>query len=100
VPHLEYRNGFPYEPTNLLQQYLTAETGPQPRFPRYFSANLRLSKELAVAEKHAVRVSLNVINLTNHFNALEVHSNAADPLYGTFFGNYTRRFTVDFDFLH
>ena len=100
VPHLEYRNGFPYEPTNLLQQYLPAETGPQPRFPRYFSANLRVSKELAVAEKHAVRVSLNVINLTNHFNALEVHSNAADPLYGTFFGNYTRRFTVDFDFLH
>ena len=100
VPHIEYRNGFPYEPTSELQQYLPAGTGPQPRFPRYFSANLRLSKELEVAQKHAVRLSLNVVNLTNHFNALDVHSNIADPLYGTFFGNYTRRLTVDFDFLH
>ena len=45
-------------------------------------------------------MSLNVVNVTNHFNALEVHSNIADPLYGAFFGNYTRRFTMDFDFLH
>ena len=99
VPHVEYRNGFPYESTNMFQQYVIA-SGPQPRFPRYLSADLRISKELQVAQKHAVRLSLNVINLTNHFNALEVHSNLADPLYGTFFGNYHRRVTVDFDFLH
>jgi hypothetical protein len=38
-----------------------------------------------------------VNNLTNHFNALAVHSNNADPLSGIFFGNYPRRFRADFD---
>jgi hypothetical protein len=99
IPHIEYRNGFPYELTDAFQQYVPVENSPQPRFPRYFSLNMRLSKELRVAQKHAVRLSLNIVNLTNHFNALEVHSNLADPLYGNFFGNYTRRVTVDFDFL-
>jgi hypothetical protein len=36
-------------------------------------------------------------NLTNHFNALDVHSNSADPQAGVFFGNYKRRFRMDFD---
>jgi hypothetical protein len=39
-------------------------------------------------------------NLTNHFNALEMHSNIADPHYGDFFGNYPRRILLDFDFLN
>jgi hypothetical protein len=33
------------------------------------------------------------------FNPLEVHSNVADPEYGRFFGNYDRRFVLDFDVL-
>jgi len=49
--------------------------------------------------QHAVRLSLTVRNLTNHFNPLEVHSNLADPQYGIFFGNYDRKFLFDFDFL-
>jgi len=35
--------------------------------------------------------------MTNHFNALAVHSNIADPMFETFFGNYQRRFRADFD---
>ncbi len=98
-PHIEVRNGFPYQPTNMVQQYV-AVTGPQFRFPEYFSADLRVSKDVQVKKTHAVRFSLTVRNLTNHFNPLEVHSNLADPQYGTFFGNYDRKFLLDFDFLY
>jgi hypothetical protein len=39
------------------------------------------------------------MDLTNHLNPLQVHSNIADPQYGTFFGNYGRHFLLDFDVL-
>jgi hypothetical protein len=99
TPHLELRNGFPYQPTDVLQQFLSATSGPQYRFPRYFSLDLRVSKDIQVNAKHAVRLSGSVRNLTDHFNPLEVHSNIADPQYGTFFGNNDRRAVLDFDFL-
>jgi TonB dependent receptor len=99
MPRVEVRNGFPYQSTNVFQQYLSM-SGRQSRYPRYFSADLRVSKDIEVSKKHAVRLSMSVLNLTNHFNPLEVHSNIADPLYGTFFGNYSRKFLMDFDFLH
>ena len=38
-------------------------------------------------------------NLTNHFNPLAIHNNIADPQYGTFFGNYRRRYRFDFDII-
>ena len=99
TPHVEFRNGFPYQPTDVLQQYVPVSSGAQYRFPRYFSLDVRVSKDIQVSPKHAVRLSGTVNNLTNHFNPLEVHSNIADPQYGTFFGNYDRRVTFDFDFL-
>ena len=99
MPKIEDRSGFPYQPTNLLQQYITSIPGAQPRFPRYFSLDLRASKDIQVTPKHAIRLSATVMNLTNHFNALEIHSNVADPQYGRFFGNINRKVLFDFDFL-
>jgi len=99
TPHAELRNGFPYQPTDVFQQYVAATYGPQYRFPKYFSLDLRVSKDIQVDPKHAVRFSATVRNVTNHFNPLEVHSNIADPQYGVFFGNYDRRAVLDFDVL-
>jgi hypothetical protein len=99
IPHLEFRNGFPYQPTDVFQQYVAATFSPQHRFPRYFSLDLRVSKDIRVDAKHSVRLSGTVRNLTNHFNPLEVHANIADPQYGGFFGTSDRRFTLDFDVL-
>ena len=99
TPHVELRNGFPYQPTDVFQQYVAAIYGPQYRFPRYFSLDLRVSKDIQLDPKHAVRLSATVRNLTNHFNPLEVHSNIADPQYGVFFGNNNRRAVLDFDVL-
>ncbi len=98
-PAVEFRNGFPFYPTNVFDQYQN-HLPFQPRFPRHFSADARVSKDVDISKKHAVRFSISVVNLTNHFNPLEVHSNLADPQYGSFFGNYNRKFTLDFDFLH
>ncbi len=100
IPHIEYRNGFPYQPTNVFEQYVASSSRPQYRFPRYFSFDLRVSKDIQVTRKHAIRLSASLLNLTNHFNPLEVHSNVADPQYGVFFGNYPRRALLDFDFLY
>ncbi|MFY9647928.1 MAG: carboxypeptidase regulatory-like domain-containing protein [Terriglobales bacterium] len=99
TPHLELRNGFPYQPTDVFQQYVNATGGPQYRFPRYFSLDMRVAKDFQVDPKHAVRLSGSVRNLTNHFNPLEVHSDIADPDYGLFFGNNGRRAVLDFDVL-
>ncbi|MGH9524338.1 MAG: TonB-dependent receptor [Terriglobales bacterium] len=99
IPKVEVRNGFPYQSTNVFQQFV-GMTGAQSRFPRYFSLDLRVSKDIKIGKKHAIRISGTVLNLTNHFNPLEVHSNIADPAYGTFFGNYNRKVYMDFDFLY
>jgi Carboxypeptidase regulatory-like domain len=98
-PHVEYRDGFAYENANPTQQYVNLSAGLQPRYPRYFSADARFSKDLNLGAKHAIRLSLSGINLTNHSNYLQVHNNTGDPQFGTFFGNYGRHLLVDFDFL-
>src|SRR5215469_5781713 len=97
-PHLELRNGFPYQSTDVLQQWVQT-TGPQYRYPRYFSADVAVAKDLQVRQEHAVRLTLTVQNLTNHFNPLQVHSNTGDPQYGQFFGNWDRKYLLDFDYL-
>ena len=99
VTNVEHRNGFPYQPVDQLQQYVSFPDAPQPRYPRYFSLDARLSKDINISAKQAVRLSLNGINLINHANYLQVHNNIADAQYGTFFGNYGRHILADFDFL-
>lgn len=99
-PHVELRNGFPYQPVDVLQQYVESVSGPQYRFPRYLSLDVAVSKDFQVMHKHAVRFTARMLNLTNHFNPLDVHANIADPQYGRFFGNYHRQLLLDFDFLY
>jgi hypothetical protein len=98
TPHVEYRDGFSWQPMDVLQGYIPPSSY-QPRYPRYFSADVRASKDLNVGPHHAVRLSFTVRNLTNHTNWLQIHNNVADPQYGTFFGNYGRHYLLDFDFL-
>jgi hypothetical protein len=98
TPHIEYRDGFTWQPMDALQNFIPLSSY-QPRYPRYFSADIRAAKDLNVGPHHAVRLSFTVRNLTNHTNPLQIHNNVADPQYGMFFGNYGRHYLVDFDFL-
>lgn len=96
-PIVEYRTGAPYAPIDALRNYVGVPYGDRYRFPDFFSADARLSKDFPVRDKYALRFAVSVLNVTNHFNPLEVHANVADPSYGIFFGDNRRRFQGDFD---
>ena len=96
-PMLEWRNGFPYAVTDAAQNYVGSPF--TTRFPNFFSFDSRVSKDFKVNDKYSVRLSVSGFNLTNHFNPYSIHANVDDPQYGVFFGNYKRRFRLDFDVL-
>jgi hypothetical protein len=97
LPIVEIRNGFPYARVDALQNYVGVPYSDATRFPAFFSADARLMRDFKVTPKYTVRVSLTAFNVTNHFNALAVHANIADPQSGIFFGNYPRRYRGDFE---
>jgi hypothetical protein len=97
APLVEYRNGFPYAVTDAAQDYVG--TPNKTRFPNFYSLDSRVSKDFKLNDKYSVRFAVSGFNLTNHFNPITVHSNIDDPQYGIFFGNYGRRFRLDFDVL-
>ena len=95
APMIEWRNGFPYASTDVLQNYVGVPN--QTRFPDFLSLDSRVSKDFKVNDKYSLRFSVSGFNVTNHFNPLQVHSNIDDPVYGSFFGNHKRRLRLDFD---
>jgi hypothetical protein len=97
LPIVEHRNGFPYARYDALQNYVGTPYVDSTRFPNFFSADARIIKDFKVNPKYTLRLSLTAFNISNHFNALAVHANTADPLYGAFFGNYHRRYRGDFE---
>ncbi|HEX8184094.1 MAG TPA: hypothetical protein VF747_05065, partial [Blastocatellia bacterium] len=97
APLVEYRNGFPYAVTDAAQDYVG--TPNKTRFPNFYSLDSRVSKDIKLNDKYSLRFSVSGFNLTNHFNPYTLHSNIDDPQYGIFFGNYGRRFRLDFDVL-
>jgi hypothetical protein len=94
---VELRSGFPYQSVDVYDNYIHSMKAECGRFPTYFSADARVVKDIKLNAKYTLRSSISIGNITNHFNALEVHSNTSDPEYGQFFGNYDRRMPVDFD---
>jgi len=97
LPTVEVRNGFPYRVLDEMQNYVGVPYST--RFPMFFSADARLLRDFKFSKKYTIRLSVTGYNLTDHFNALAVHANVADPQYGVFFGNYHRRFRFDFEVL-
>ncbi len=100
VPMVEYRTGFPYAMTDAYQNFVGIPNSNSTRFPSYFSLDTRLARDFQITPKYAARISVRGLDLSNHFNALAVRSNIGDPLFGNFFGNYGRRFKLDFDVLY
>jgi hypothetical protein len=98
-PLVEYRTGSPYAVVDAARNYVGVPYSDRYRYPTFFSADARISKDIPFRHKYTLRFSVSGFNLTNHFNPLDVHANLSDPLHGVFFGNYTRRFRGDFDVL-
>jgi hypothetical protein len=99
LPIMEFRDGFAYARVNVLGDYVGTPFSRHERFPDFFSADGRMLKDFKVNPKYTLRLSVSGFNLSNHFNALSVHANTADPQYGVFFGNYKVRYRADFDIL-
>jgi hypothetical protein len=97
APVLEYRHGFPYAVTDAFQNYVGIPY--QNRFPNFFSADARLSKDFKVNPKYTIRISVAGFNLTDHFNPEAIHTNIDDAAHGVFVGQHGRRYTADFDVL-
>lgn len=95
MPRIEYRSGFPWSAVDAMQNYVGVPD--TRRFPGYLSADAKVTRDFKVSDKYTVRIGVTGSNLTNHFNPVSVHSNTADPAYGVYFGEYRRRYTVDFD---
>jgi hypothetical protein len=93
---LEYRNGFPYQARDVVQNYVSLNPDIT-RFPSFFAMDLSLARDFRVSPKYGVTITARAFNVTDHFNALAVHNNTADPQFGKFFGTYPRRFRLDFD---
>lgn len=98
-PFVEYRTGFSYAAVDATRNYVGVPYSAQFRYPGFFSADARVSKDVKVNEKYTLRFSISVLNLTSHFNALDVYANTGDSHYGTFIGTYKPKIGGDFDVL-
>ena len=96
-PKIELRSGFPYQSTDVFQNYIQGLKAENRRFPTYFSADARVAKDVKLNSKYTLRPSISITNITNRFNPIEVHNNIADPQYGQFFGTYNLHLRFDLD---
>jgi hypothetical protein len=99
APIFEHRSGLPYAILEKRFNYVGIPFTDKTRFRSYTALDERMSRDFRVTSKYKVRISASVLNVFNHFNPLDVHANVADPLFGTFFGHYKRRYRADFEFL-
>jgi hypothetical protein len=99
APIFEYRSGLPYAILEAHRNYVGVPYSNRTRFRPYVGLDERISKEVRLIRKYKARISASVLNTLNHFNPLDVHANTADPLFGTFFGHYKRRYRADFEIL-
>lgn len=99
APMFEFHSGQPYAIQQANHDFVGMPFSDRTRFRDYVNLDVRLSKDVTVRSKYTARISMSVLNAFNHFNPLDVHANTADPLMGTFFGHYKRRYRADFELL-
>jgi hypothetical protein len=102
-PVLDVHSGFPYSPTDVLQNYAGAPNSR--RFPAFFSLDLQLTKDFRVPfvpwlKNHKVRGALQIFNITNHSNPRDVYANVASPYFGRFVGFQHRLYAVSLDIVY
>ena len=98
-PIIESRSGFPFSVRDAEQNFVGVRNSRQTRFPAFFAVDTEIAKEFQVTKKYGLRLSLNIYNLTDHFNPRNVRANTADPAFGQFSSSYGRYFTGGFDIL-
>jgi hypothetical protein len=98
-PIIEARSGFPFSVRDAEQNFVGVRNSNQTRFPAFFAIDTEIAKEFQVTKKYGLRLSLQVFNLTDHFNPRNVRANTGDPAFRQFASSYGRYFTGGFDIL-
>jgi hypothetical protein len=87
-PLIDWHSGFHYSVVDERQNYIGQPN--RLRFPRFFSLDLKLSKDFRLPfpwiKKHVLRGALTVFNLTNHDNPRDVYNNVTSPIFGHYAG--------------
>ncbi|HEV2425574.1 MAG TPA: TonB-dependent receptor [Terriglobia bacterium] len=101
-PVIDWHSGFPFSYLDQYQNYVGVPDSH--RFPRFFSLDLKLSKEfhleLPLLKGHLLRGSLSVFNLTNHTNPRDVYNNLSSTYFDHFPGLQHRFFDSEFDIVY
>ncbi|WP_246602114.1 TonB-dependent receptor [Chloracidobacterium validum] len=107
APIFEWRDGFPYSVVDEAQNFVGRRNADPTRYPRFMAIDLAVTKKIRLPQwvrrgmfgrkidVEAVSVTVNIFNLTNHFNPRNVFANTGAPQFGTFFGVYRRFFNIE-----
>lgn len=96
VPLLDIHTGFPYSIRDEKQNFVGQRNSA--RFPRFASLDMSVSKDIKIRDKYEAQLTINMFNVTSHFNPRNIKANIADPEFGVFFANYRRFYRLDFAF--
>jgi hypothetical protein len=99
APIIEARSGFPFSVRDAEQNFVGIRNSSQNRFPAFFAIDTEIAKEFQVTKKYGLRLSLQIFNITDHFNPRNVSANIADPNFRQFSSSYGRYFSGGFDIL-
>ncbi|MCS7080670.1 MAG: carboxypeptidase regulatory-like domain-containing protein [Chloracidobacterium sp.] len=107
APIFEWRTGFPYSVVDEAQNFVGRRNADTTRYPHFMAVDLAVTKKIRLPQwvrrgvfgrkidVEAVNVTVNIFNLTNHFNPRNVFANTGAPQFGTFFGVYRRFFNIE-----
>ncbi len=102
APVVDWHSGFPYSVVNAEQNYVGFPN--TRRFPRFFSVDLKLSKEFHLPfpwiRKHLLRGALTIFNVTNNDNPRDIYNNIASPIFGHYAGFQHYFFDTNLDILY
>jgi hypothetical protein len=99
APIIEARSGFPFSVRDAEQNFVGVRNSSLMRFPAFFAIDTEIAKEFQVTKKYGLRLSLQIFNVTDHFNPRNVRANTADPAFRQFSSSYGRYFSGGFDIL-
>jgi outer membrane receptor for ferrienterochelin and colicin len=102
-PLLDWHTGFPFSFIDARQDYVGQPNSH--RFPRFFSLDLKLSREfrsrrLPFLKNHVLRGALTVLNVTNNPNPRDVYNTVTSPYFLHFVGLQHYFFQTAFDVLY
>jgi hypothetical protein len=101
-PLLDWHTGFPFSFIDVRQDYVGEPNSH--RFPRFFSLDMKLSREfhprrLPFLKNHVFRGALTVVNLTDNPNPRDVYNTVTSPYFLHFVGFQHYFFQTAFDVL-